>query len=656
MKNSDNDSASLFLLIAIILQIINIYYTEYQTFEYYSLAHEYGNKVIIYIKNETFFMNNKLIPKLIVLIPILLIIFASKPQKLFKVKYVHVISLFSFGLIFFLNPFFSGLLNILLNCLGFIALIVGGVLFNSVIPLGDNQDIFNKENESFPQFEKQHLDDEQIVNLQGTYWYKGKYRTVYINLVNIFRATIIFGTPGSGKTFAILLQFMQQLLAKGFCMYVYDYKYPTLAKTVILYKQKYATNKKLKTHIISFDDLANSSRCNPLHCSLLESQLDAVQASQAIFYNQNRTWIQKQGDFFVESPINYVASIIWWLRNYQGGIYCTFPHLLEMATFSAQEVIPILQASGHVDNLIAPFAGPLKMGAYEQLAGQISSAILSLSRLADPAVYWVTSGNDFSLNITDPENPVLLIMGNNPDRQEIYSAALGLYHSKLVKSINKQNKLKCGFIMDELPTVFIKGLDNLIATARSNKIAIALGIQDLTQYKRDYGDKEAMAIYATVGNIFSGQTLGETASMLSKRFGRNVQTKQNISFGENNSPNFSLNESLDFIIPEDTISNLSTGHFVGSIADDIKYPIDLKIFNCKINVPPQTIKDEEEAKSMLFNNLQNRDLKILEKAVAHNYLDIKKEVKLFVNDELERIYDSPQKKLLVDGFGYDFLE
>lgn len=659
MKDNNNfEVLSIVLAVAIILQFLSVYFFNYKYFENIGFAHQYGNFVLNFIKSKSFLFNNFTNNKLIRLIPIILVVFTSNPKKLFKIKYVHVITILIIGLICFFLPLNGNLFAVFLNSIGFVLLIVGGVLFNTVLPISDENDIFNKQNESFPQNEKKYTDKENIVNIEGIYKYKKKLNKVQINIVNIYRALLVLGTPGSGKTFAIILQYIKQLLEKGFSMYVYDYKYPTLAKLTIYFNKTFGTNKNLKIHIISFDDLPNSSRCNPLHPTIIESQLDAIDAIESVFFNMNRNWVSKQGDFFVMSPINYVSAILWWLRNYKNGEYCTFPHLLQLCSFSAQEIIPILQASGEVDNMISAFSGPLKMGAYEQLAGQISSAILSLSRLSDPAVYWVTSGNDFSLNINDPENPVLLIMGNNPLRQQVYSAALGLFHSRLVKCINQQNKLKCGFIMDELPTIFVRGLDLLIATARSNKIAVLLGIQDLEQLKRDYTDKEAMVLYNTIGNVFSGQTLGQTASMLSKRFGKKVQTKNNISFGQNNEPSFSINENLDYIIPEDTISTLSQGEFVGSIADDVKYPIELKTFNCKITVPKYIFEADENVKKMKFENMKNLNLDKLNVDVNENFYNIVAQVKDIVNDELLKIYHDPilNKKYLVEGFNYDFLD
>ena len=204
--------------------------------------------------------------------------------------------------------------------------------------------------------------------------------------------------------------------------------------------------------------------------------------------------VQKQGDFFVESPIILFASIIWYLKIYQNGKYCTFPHAIEFLNRRYEDIFPILTSYPELENYLSPFMDAWLGGAAEQLMGQIASAKIPLSRMISPQLYWVMSDSEFTLDINNPEEPKILCVGNNPDRQNIYGAALGLYNSRIVKLINKKGMLKSSVIIDELPTIYFKGLDNLIATARSNKVAVCLGFQDFSQLVRDYGDKEAKVV------------------------------------------------------------------------------------------------------------------------------------------------------------------
>ena len=253
--------------------------------------------------------------------------------------------------------------------------------------------------------------------------------------------------------------------------------------------------------------------------------------------------VQKQGDFFVESPIILFASIIWYLKIYQNGKFCTFPHAIEFLNRRYEDIFPILTSYPELENYLSPFMDAWLGGAAEQLMGQIASAKIPLSRMISPQLYWVMSDSEFTLDINNPEEPKILCVGNNPDRQNIYGAALGLYNSRIVKLINKKGMLKSSVIIDELPTIYFKGLDNLIATARSNKVAVCLGFQDFSQLVRDYGDKEAKVVMNTVGNIFSGQVVGETAKTLSERFGKVLQKRQSISI--NRQDVFHLHQHAD---------------------------------------------------------------------------------------------------------------
>ena len=274
---------------------------------------------------------------------------------------------------------------------------------------------------------------------------------------------------------------------------------------------------------------------------------DAYESAYTIMLNLNRSWIQKQGDFLVESPIILLAAIIWFLKIYEDGKYCTFPHAIEFLNRPYAQIFPILTAYDELANYLSPFMDAWEGGSQDQPQGQIASAKIPLSRMISPALYWVMTGDEFSLDINNPHEPKVLVVGNNPDRQNIYSAALGLYNSRIVKLINKKKQLKSSVIIDELPTIYFRGLDNLIATTRSNKVAVCLGFQDFSQLTRDYGDKESKVIQNTVGNVFSGQVVGETAKTLSERFGKVLQQRQSMTINRNDKST-SISTQLDSLI------------------------------------------------------------------------------------------------------------
>ena len=533
---------------------------------------------------------------------------------------------------------------------GFFSLLASGLWISRLLKNNLLEDVFNTENESFMQ-ETRLMENEYSVNLPTKFWYKGKIYNGFINLVNIFRATMILGTPGSGKSYAIVNQFIKQTIEKSYALYIYDFKFDDLSIIAYNHLLKYRHRYKVlpKFYVINFDNPRKSHRCNPLAPELMTDISDAYESSYTIMLNLNKSWVQKQGDLFVESPIVLFTAIIWFLKLYENGKYCTFPHAIELLNKRYEDVFTILTSYPDLENYLSPFVDAWKGGAAEQLMGQIASAKIPLSRLISPQLYWVMSGSDFTLDINNPKEPKILCVGNNPDRISIYGAALGLYNSRIVKLINKKKQMKSCVIIDELPTIFFKGLDNLIATARSNKVAVVLGFQDFSQLKRDYGDKEAAVIMSTVGNVFSGQVVGETAKTLSERFGKILQKRESMSINRNDTST-SINTQLDSLIPASKISTLSQGIFVGAVADNFGETIDQKIFHAQIVVDNETVQRETAAYQPIpeissFLDEDGNDT--MEKQIQANYRQIKQDIVELVENELIRIENDPELKHLL---------
>jgi hypothetical protein len=402
-------------------------------------------------------------------------------------------------------------------------------------------------------------------------------------------------------------------------------------------------------YVINFDDPRKSHRCNPINPAFMTDISDAYESAYTIMLNLNRSWIQKQGDFFVESPIILLAAIIWFLKIYEKGKYCTFPHAIEFLNRPYAQIFPILTSYDELANYLSPFMDAWEGGAQDQLQGQIASAKIPLSRMISPALYWVMTGDDFSLDINNPKEPKVLVVGNNPDRQNIYSAALGLYNSRIVKLINKKKQLKSSVIIDELPTIYFRGLDNLIATARSNKVAVCLGFQDFSQLTRDYGDKESKVIQNTVGNVFSGQVVGETAKTLSERFGKVLQQRQSMTINRNDKST-SISTQMDSLIPASKISNLTQGIFVGAVSDNFDERIDQKIFHAEIVVDSVKVSAEMKAYQPIpviveFKNEDGSDN--LKETIEANYRKVKQEILTLVDSEIQRIKNTPDLSHLI---------
>ncbi|OUO03252.1 mobilization protein [Bacteroides clarus] len=535
---------------------------------------------------------------------------------------------------------------------GFFCLLASGLWISRLLKNNLLEDVFNTENESFLQ-ETKLMENEYSVNLRTKFWFKGKMYNGFINLVNIFRATMILGTPGSGKSYAIVNQFIKQTIEKAYALYIYDFKFDDLSiiayNHLIKYRHRYKVPPKF--YVINFDNPRKSHRCNPLAPELMTDISDAYESSYTIMLNLNKSWVQKQGDFFVESPIVLFTAIIWFLKLYENGKYCTFPHAIELLNKRYEDVFTILTSYPDLENYLSPFVDAWKGGAAEQLMGQIASAKIPLSRLISPQLYWVMSGSDFTLDINNPKEPKVLCVGNNPDRISIYGAALGLYNSRIVKLINKKKQLKSCVIIDELPTIFFKGLDNLIATARSNKVAVVLGFQDFSQLKRDYGDKEAAVIMSTVGNVFSGQVVGETAKTLSERFGKILQKRESMSINRNDTST-SISTQLDSLIPASKISTLSQGMFVGAVADNFGETIEQKIFHAQIVVDNEAVQKETAAYQPIpeiSSFLDENGNDTMEEQIRANYRQIKQDIVELVENELIRIENDPELKHLLGG-------
>ncbi|CAA7193952.1 conjugal transfer protein MobC [Chryseobacterium potabilaquae] len=646
--------------VSILLVLMHLYWFCYGFFLERGWTLEIINKILGNFQRTAGLFSHTLYTKAFALVLLALSCLGTKGVKNEKITWTKIYVALGVGFVlFFLNtpllklpPVIGTFLYILTISLGYIALLMAGVWMSRLLRTNLMDDVFNNENESFQQ-ETRLMQNEYSVNLPTKFYYKNKWNDGWINVVNPFRATIVLGTPGSGKSYAIVNNYIKQQIEKGFSMYIYDFKFDDLSTIAYNHLLKNRDKYKVqpKFYVINFDDPRKSHRCNPLNPDFMTDISDAYEAAYTIMLNLNRSWIQKQGDFFVESPIILLAAIIWYLKIYDNGKYCTFPHAIELLNKKYSDVFTILTSYPDLENYLSPFMDAWQGGAQDQLQGQIASAKIPLSRMISPQLYWVMTGDDFSLDINNPKEPKILCVGNNPDRQNIYSAALGLYNSRIVKLINKKGQLKSSVIIDELPTIYFRGLDNLIATARSNKVAVCLGFQDFSQLTRDYGDKESKVIQNTVGNVFSGQVVGETAKSLSERFGKVLQKRQSMTINRNDKST-SISTQLDSLIPASKISTLTQGIFVGSVSDNFDERIEQKIFHAEIVVDNEKVASETKAYQKIpqilsFVDEQGEDK--MKQEIESNYKQIKSDILNIVVSEMKRIENDPNLQHLVVG-------
>lgn len=637
-----------------------MYWFCYEWLSGYGLTWSIVDRLLLNIQQSTMLFSHSVTTKLCCLLFLALGCYGTKAVRDSKVTRGHIVLAASVGFpLLFLNDWllqlsvdndFRAVSYVVTSAVGYLCLLAAGVWTRRLLKQSLADDPFNNVNESFLQ-EERYLWSDCSVNLPTRYRYKGAWRQGWINVVNPFRATQILGTPGSGKSYAVLNNYIKQHIEKGFSMLIYDYKFDDLTRIaynhLLHHLDKYTV--KPKFCVINFDNPRKSNRCNPIDARFMDDISDAYESAYVTLLNLNKTWVDKQGDFFTDSAVILLAAIIWYLKIYDGGRYCTFPHAIEFLCQPLEKIFSILSSYPELENYLSPFMDAWKSNAQDQLQGQVASVKIPLSRMISPQLYWVLTGSDFTLDINNPEEPKILCMGNNPDRQSIYGAALGLYNSRLIRLINKKGKLKSSLIIDELPTIYIRGLDNLIATARSNKVSVCLGFQDFSQLERDYGEKEAKVIINTVGNIFSGQVVGDTARTLSDRFGKIVQQRESHSVS-NDSVTTSTNTQLETLIPASKISNLSQGMFVGSVADNFDEPIPQKIFHAEIVIDNEKVKAETAAYVPIpdISSFIGEDGKDhMDEIVRENYYRVKADVMEIVRREIARIEADPELSKLL---------
>lgn len=520
----------------------------------------------------------------------------------------------------------------IITCTGYLGILSGGNLLSRLIHDKLSDDVFNEINETFPQ-EERLMQNDYSVNYKAQYRLKNRLRNSYVNMINPFRGSIVCGTPGAGKSWFIILPLIRQMIEKGYAMFIYDFKYDDLSRPAYnwMLANAHKYGKLPYFYSINFDNLPSSHRCNPLDPLNMLDITDATESARTILLGLNREWIKRQGDFFVESPINFVTAVIWYLRKYGNGCFCTLPHVIEMMQVEYEELFAVLNTEPEIQVLINPFITAYENDAMEQLEGQIASAKICMARLASPQLYWVLSGNDFTLDINDPDHPKIVCVGNNPEKQAIYGAVLSLYISRLVKLVNRKEKQKCALVFDEFPTIYFNNIDSLIATARSNKVAPVLGMQDFSQLRKDYGKEQADVIVNICGNIISGQVMGDSAKLLSERFGKIMQDRQSLSINRTDT-SVSKSMQLDFAIPASKVSGLSSGEFVGMVSDDPNEKIKLKIFHAELVNDSSAINEEMKG----FKDIPLvRELDAQQ--VTDNYYQIKHDIQMLIEQEVYRL-------------------
>ena len=650
MQTGENEQAlrkivDMTRLISVVVLLLHFYYYCYGAFREWKITAPVGDRIMESLTRTGLFRNFHF-SKFIALGMLGVSLIAARGKKSEKLNYRTASAYTLTGLLLFfssylaldgsLEPATAAIIYMSVTTTGYLLTLAGVTLLSRILHLKMKGDIFNSLNESFPQ-EERLLENEFSFNLPAEYVFKGKVRRSWISFINPHRSTVICGSPGSGKSYFIIQHLIKQSLMKGCALFVYDFKYDDLS--IIAYnhflKNQDKFTVKPRFYLLNFDDLTRCHRCNPLHPAAMTDMMDAIESARAILLGLNREWIKKQGDFFVESPINLVAAIIWFLRKYKDGKYCTLPHVIEILGVEYEKLFAILQTEKECQVLVDPFASAFKTRTFEQLEGQVAGAKIGIGRLSSPTLYYVLSGNDFTLDINDPAAPKIFCAANNPQKQEIYGAVLSLYVSRLTRIVNTRDKLKSALIFDECPTIFLNGIEAFQSTARSNKAALVLAMQDYSQLKNQYSKEQAEVIFNIAGNIISGQVAGDTAKLLSERLGKIMQDRESLSI---NSTDTSISKSsqLEQAVPASKIASLSSGEFVGMMADNPDMKIELKNFHCRIINDHEALRKERESYQQIpaFRKVDYN-------TIMQCFQEIKNDANNIVEDVMDQIMNDP---------------
>ena len=625
--------------VAIIILLLHFYYHGYEVFQRFGWSTNQSDKLLLNIAKSGLFTPFYK-AKVIALISMTLSLIGTKGKKDEHANFRSAAMYLFVGAAIYFGSYITTWLPvegktvltgyILLTITGLLLFIHGGAIIARIIKRQLDTSVFNDENETFPQEEKL-LENKYSIHFNTTYKFKNRTRSGKINLTAPFRGTLLVGNPGSGKTRWLVKPMIHQFMQKGYAMVIFDFKYPDLTQVAYGAYLKYKHRYKIQPEFaeLNFDNPLN--QCNPLMPETLNDISDATEASRTLLLSLNQDWITKHGDFWVESAISFFTAVIWYLRKYEEGKYCTIPHCIEILQTDYDKLFSILRIEPTIEPLIKPFINAF-YHAPKMLEGMMSNLTVSLGKLSSENIYYVLSGNDITLDIANPEKPKILCLASNPQKANIYGALVSLYLTAIKRSASEQHRHPMCMMLEEFASIYFSGIDRFLAYCRSYLIAVVMVVQDISQLSLYYGKDQANVIMNITGNLISAQATGETAEQFSRKFGKIKQDKESITV---NSGDTSINKSkqLDFAIPASTISALSPGEFCGIVADSPDHVIKLKKFHCSILL-------DGEVDSGVENKLpekQNVDADIK----LERYLAIKKQVKQIVLLQLTKMLNTP---------------
>lgn len=529
-----------------------------------------------------------------------------------------------------------------LSFLGAVILQMGADSISKLMQQKMGKDRWNVEEESFDQ-NQELVQSDTSINIPYIFWYGGKKHEGWINL-DPFRGTMVIGVPGSGKSFGVINPAIRQMIAKGFCLMIYDFKFPDLGKIAYyhyLLKKSKDSNYNYSFHVINLNEVEKSRRVNPFKKEYVKTLAEAQEMAEAMVSSLQKGSTSSgvgSDQFFTQSAINFLSSCIYFFATHENGKYSDLPHILSFMNRSYKEIFDTLFNHEELYSLLSPFKSAYENKAFDQLEGQVGTLKIFLSRLATKESFWVFSGDEVELKITDRNNPSIIILASDPGTQDINSALYSSVLNRTLRLINSKNNLPGGIIADEFPTIYIHKIDNVVATARSNRVAVMLGLQELPQLRQFYKKEVADTISAIVGNILSGSVRDKnTLDWLEKLFGKIKQKSYSQSISQQGTTT-SINEKMDFMIPAGKIAALKTGEMAGIIAqgeDNNTEEYKTSAINAKINLDMKAIKEEERhyvTMPTYYSFVDKAGVNRKEEVLMTNFRKINKEVELIVRE------------------------
>ena len=584
-------------LLGIFLIALNVYWFAYDVFDDLHWTHTVSNQILIKLKGANLF-NSQYTLKLFVLV-LLVFTYIVKAGKTIDTPWPRIIILSAVSVAIFLFPYISSPLYILTTLAGFamtstsIAM-VGRKIYGMKAPN-------NNPYETFEQGTKKPVNTDYSINFKIRYMVNGRWKEGWLNVVNPFRGNMIFGLPGSGKSFSIILEYIWQTISKGFSVFVYDFKYPELStftyncylRSIDSFKEKYGVEPYFC--VVNMSDPTQSMRCNPLNKRYITDMSAAIQKAKII--RKNRMDPNKDVGFFADNAENIWAACIHALRQIEDGKYCTLPHFVELVLSPQEKLFALLEkkelgCAPLIRDIIAADA----KGANEQSQGIYASATTPLKSLRTERFYWIFGANSVDLAINKKERPTILCIGNDPGSKDVYATGIALITSEMYLQVNAPGRVPCALIQDEYPTMRPEGFDTIVATGRSNLLAAVAAAQDMDQLIRDLKKEDANAFLSIIGNQFFGQMTGSHKREVSEMFGQHKVLQQSMTTG-GQSDTINSSYHLEKRLPEDKLATLSQGTFAAIVTDGRgEEKLDNKLFCAEIVIDPDARPHKKDGK------------------------------------------------------------